>query len=328
MCFKERNYLALSKLRIRKKIFRSFRWFPNSLLFFADIARQVLPELLLYPLVMFSFYFALSRKKLVFIKGVEKDEEAVFISVSFIASLSLLFIMVYFNRFIFTLRSLYSIQQINCKNLSIPSNTKERLFVTQLGFFSYSLAQTVVQLLILIKVAIELSCQDSWDPKIWFYMVYGYTVHILGMLMFFFLNFPVFQGFSVEFFLNASRRIVSNLSLSRELAQTTSNIEAEILPLDPQSAYPSFCQILLHPLVNIFVLVLCFLYTGIQITISTLQCLFYQGAFSQFITAAIVIVNVQPLIITTFVMVIVAAVLLLKRLGIYRLILCMSSCES
>ena len=307
LCFKERNCLDLRRLNIRNATCQSFQWFPNSLLFFADIARQVLPELLLYPLVLFSLYFSLLSIKL---KGEKKDKEIVFVTISLIASLSLLFIMVYFNRIIFALHSLYSIQQTQCKNLSIPLSKKVRLFVTQLGFFSYSLVQTVVQLLVLIKVTWIMESGKDWDLEIWLYMVYGYFVHILGMLMFFFLNFPVFQGFSIEFFLNASRRIVSNPSFSRELAQTTSNIEAEILPLDPQSAYPSFYKILLHPFINIYVLVFCFFYTGIQITISTLQCLFYQNAFSYFITAAIVIVNVQPLIITTIIMAIIAAILL------------------
>ena len=83
LCFKERNYLALRKLRIRKKIFRSFRWFPNSLLFFANIARQVLPELLLYPLVLFSLYFSFLSNKL---KGEEKEKEVVFTTISLTAS--------------------------------------------------------------------------------------------------------------------------------------------------------------------------------------------------------------------------------------------------
>lgn len=282
----------------------------------ANFARLIIPELILYPLVLTSFFTPLFINSSLF--GTHNDTTLVYpLGISFILSCVLFILMVV----------VYRLYIYVCLGYSVRATTHGTLPKNSLGipavlglFIYHSFGFTVLQILIMVCTAIR-GYNDiySFDWSVWYYMAYGCVCHMFGMMAVVFINYRLIRGLSIELFIRICSRIYHSIVLFPDVNQQLTQFYAVLDRVRPNSGYPTPGDAMVHPFKNGLALVTTTLFGTASVCILINIALFDSDVLGYVIIGVLCLVNVQVFLITLVVAAVLALCVLLVALFLFFL---------
>ena len=265
---------------------------------FGNIIRCLGSETFVYPILLTSIYLTVSHWNLISFRSIHFLE---LFRNPLVVSSVLLLVIIFLNRIVFIIHSVYSIQKAMCMDIDMAFKMKARSLFIQSIFFTYSFLQSTLQMLLIAVICYRIfersSTGHALDWQNWLLILFSYINYGVGTFIFVITNLPLLQGFCIEFFHNSCKRIASSPHFSHIDSSTVSRIENEMIPLDP-TALPGLHsnQLCSHPVKNLNIQVFSFVFHLFLIAVVVFLFL-GETLVGYFMAIAVVLVHLLGLIV-------------------------------